>query len=395
MRRDEQIERLATDCIHFKGDRPCHPHSQTGEMCRCSAYCPRGEKLLFIQISSPSAVIHSLAVIGRIKEVNPTCHITYLTSYPELLNGNVNESYKPDSAGIIRIESDNFDRVYNLDMDSRACAIMNRICSENKYGFYLREGRCVPYAGAAENVYLRKIMPAARQENEHNRIRDIFLLCDMEYQMDMPRISPPVSPFSWRQGGQLVVGVYPSLPLNGFRETSWQRAQWVEFIDLLDRQGATAVLLGDLNSDTLNRTISHDSECIYPGPLGLGDLIGAISTCDVIVSTTAWISDLSMALNREFVLMNDRAVKSMPKSGEQVTAGEYRNRGTVISPASIAEDSRATATFDGISPQRTASAVFARHSHMPAQNKELAKDGDALIDAINKNYTRSRNSLVP
>ena len=104
MRRSERIDQMASDCVHFKSNRPCKPHEIHGQTCRCSAYCPRSSRRLFIQLSSAAEVIRSLALVARIKEDDPESRIAYLTSFPELLPGSVDEPLAFDVGNVLRCQ---------------------------------------------------------------------------------------------------------------------------------------------------------------------------------------------------------------------------------------------------------------------------------------------------
>ena len=49
---------LKTDCRHFKGDRPCDPHKESGVKCNdCNYYQPISFKILIIKLDAVGDVL--------------------------------------------------------------------------------------------------------------------------------------------------------------------------------------------------------------------------------------------------------------------------------------------------------------------------------------------------
>ena len=188
MRRQERFNQIARDCVHFKGDQPCQLHLRDGAQCRCPAYSPTSGKILLIQLSSPLTVIRSSALVHRLKAQDPNAQITYLCSFPELLPNLVDEPLLPDGASVMRLQMDEFDVAYNLDMSRKSCAVMNAVHAQTKKGFYFRSGHPEPLDDPARAHYLRSIFPNTDGADNKHPIQQLFQLCSLEYNLEMPRL---------------------------------------------------------------------------------------------------------------------------------------------------------------------------------------------------------------
>ena len=281
MRRKEQIDRIARDCVHFKGDRPCQPHKRAAAMCRCQAYCPQSSKVLFIELSSRCAVIRSSAILHRLKEDDPNIHITYLTAFPELLSSVVDEPLPFDAAAVLRVQMDQFNTAYNLDIAPKACAIMNVVNAEEMRGFYLRQGNPMPINDAAESMYLAKITPNSCSKNQPDQIRQLFQLCSLEYRRERPRLTRSAKTCE-------KVSTPHTIALNNANPDQWGKDNWTNLTQMLTTLSQTVPILTDNNSE-------HNTESV----------IETISNCDIFVGSADWQIELAWAMGKEIVLLQN------------------------------------------------------------------------------------------
>jgi len=307
VRRSEQINRMASDCVHFKSTRPCKPHEIHGLTCRCPAYCPRSSRRLFIQLSSAAAVIRSLAVVARIKEEDPECRITYLTSFPELLPGAVDEPLGFDAGNVLRCQQDHFDHLYNLDLDKRACAITNVIPAEQKKGFHLQRGQCVPMDKDSQAYYLKQVLPQACEQEYHNPVQDLFCLCGLEYRSERSSLKVSVSRQEMdRDTNDPVVGLHTIRDWYGVAKAYGNSDQWERLIELLRQQQIQPILLADPQADFMNRQIARRCDIEYDGLCSFRDFLTMVYNCDVIVGSSGVALEMALALGKEVVLLQDK-----------------------------------------------------------------------------------------
>jgi len=359
MRRAEQIEQIARDCVHFKGDRPCRPHQKQGHTCRCPLYSPRTAKILIIELSSAARLVRSLALLARLKADAPHCRITYLTSFPELLGGFADEGLKPDAAGIFRLQMEHFDLLCNLDPDKRACAVTNLISADRKKGFYLHRGDTTPLDEDSFAPYLQAIMPHTANTPRPGRLAQLFLMCNLQYRRETPRLTAPATHPFWPSSEGPIIGLYtPPEPSRVFKPY-WEESRWVNLIETLRCQGITPVLLGDTLSHRFNEQIAQNTDITYPGPLTLSDQLIALSQCDVVVSAAETVQEMTLALGGELVILDCHC-------DPEIDLTYARDRFTLVPPNQNPAHSR---KLSEILPDEVLQAVLNRLSHLAQQKK--------------------------
>ena len=304
MLRSEKVQHFARDCVYFKGDRPCQPHLRQGVTCRCPLYAPRTRKALLIQLSDPAQVVRSLALVERLKADDPKCQVLYLTSFPELLDANVDEILTYEIGHLLRLQMDQIDVLYNLDMDPRACSVTNIISAETKKGFYLRQGTCCPIDEDSNQFYINHLEPKSCPDSARtSRIRDLFTLCGIEYRREMPRLKPARRTENQNDFDGRVVGLCPQVETQN--QSDWEPMRWAALADMLADKGWGTLLIGDEKAENLNQQIAEQCQTIYPGPLTLREYKAQLTRCDVVVTRESVISELTWALGREVVLLHD------------------------------------------------------------------------------------------
>ncbi|MBN1436721.1 MAG: hypothetical protein JW936_06580 [Sedimentisphaerales bacterium] len=322
MRRIEQIQNIARECVHFKGDRPCLPHARGGASCRCKAYCPRGEKILIVELTSAARVVQSSALVERLKVDVPDCHITYLTSYPELLNASVDVALPLDAGSVAYVQTDQYDRLYNLDMNRRTCAITNLIHSDYQKGFYLRQGNAMPVDEDSQLSYLRRVLPGSMGEGYVCPMREMFQNCGLEYRMEMPRLTASQAGKRLAEDESLVVLWGQSFEQH---ERAWPEAHWVYLVELLRKHGVTVLLAGTAEWHGVNSRIAKQSDAAYCGAMTWGELLVTINSCDAVVG----VSDVSAALA---VALGKAAVRLEHSLEKDVLRDRYRDRVVGMGP---------------------------------------------------------------
>lgn len=71
---------VKTGCRHFRADRPCAPHKQTGVLCpECSACDPVDRRLLIIKLAADGDVLRTTSLLPALRRRFPRAHLTWLT----------------------------------------------------------------------------------------------------------------------------------------------------------------------------------------------------------------------------------------------------------------------------------------------------------------------------
>jgi ADP-heptose:LPS heptosyltransferase len=360
VRRSERIDRMASDCVHFKSNRPCKPHEIHGQTCRCLAYCPRSSRRLIIQLSSAAEVIRSLALVARIKEDDPESRIAYLTSFPELLPGVVDEPLGFDAGNVLRCQQDHFDDLYNLDLDKRACAITNVIPAERKKGFHLQRGQCVPIDEDSQAYYLKRVLPQACEPEYHNPVQDLFCVCGLEYRSERSWLKLSVNkPEHDRESNYLVVGLHTIRDWYGVAKAYWNPDRWELLIEMLRQHQMQPILLGDRDADFMNRQIARRCDIEYAGVCSLKRLLTRIYNCDVVVGASGVAVEMALALGREVVLLQDKRSLKLDRR-------YLRGKGSIVDARA---DSGEKEILADLMPEQVLQAIQERQQHVLSESR--------------------------
>lgn len=359
MHRQEQIDHIARDCVYFKGDTPCMPHRKSGATCRCPLYAPRGAKLLVIQLGDVEALIHTSALLRRLREDHPSSHLICLSHAPELVADLVDESLGCDGASLARLQVDQFDAIYNLNISRRACALSNLLQADQKKGYYLRQGLPTPSDSDAHASYLLATFPGSiAPDKRPGPVRRLFDLCGLEYRLERTRLQADPSQSVLSLYDAPVVGLY-TLRQSGDEPYFWEESRWQDLADRLAQQGATIVLLGDEEAEFYNHEIEHKCPAIAVTNGDLFTLVQDLVACDVVVCTPGRVAELSVALGRQVVLLPD----------EQAAHGKLEHHGSrvhLIDPP----DSDPAVPLEDLLPDKVARQVNRVIEQLPARTKQ-------------------------
>ncbi len=295
MQLQEYIENLARDCIHYSDNHPCRKHLKTGETCKCQSYEKRTGKALFIQLSSPETVIRSNALLQRIRQENPGLHIVYLTNWPDLLGNSVTETIRPDGAGFARVQCELYDQAWNLDTHREACTVMQMIQSETKGGVGLSKCQTQPMDSAA-GFFANSLIPAREHHSMRTiplrrHIQDLFAICQLEYNREMPRLKLSASHIP-----NLIDIASPICLIHLNDRWQFTTNQWQA---ILNRLEGTVILTGDETSDLYARHIAHRCDAIYSGPISMRSWIHYAAVSDLVIAPAGWQAETAWALGKQ------------------------------------------------------------------------------------------------
>ncbi|WP_051359828.1 glycosyltransferase family 9 protein [Adhaeribacter aquaticus] len=297
-----------TDCIHFRGDLPCKPNKEEGYRCEgCPVYTPIQKRVLIIKLGAIGDVIRTTPLVRKIREEYPDAKITWLTHTPAILpKYAVDEILKFDLAAILYLQSTSFDVLYNLDKDKEACALHDSIRAEEKYGYRMENGGAFPSNKLANHKYLTGVFDDISLSNQKSYVEEIFEICGWqfkgeEYIFDNHEEKGYNWPFD---------KTHPLIGLNtgcGDRWTTrlWSDEKWVELIKLLQQEHYNVVLLGGEQEDARNKTLSSLTGATYLGYFKLEQFINLMYQMDVIVTQVTMAMHISIALQKQLVLMNN------------------------------------------------------------------------------------------
>src|ERR1017187_6773686 len=119
---------IKTDCRHFRADRPCTPHKQTGVTCpECPTYDPVGTRLLIVKLAADGDVLRTTSILPSLRRRFPGAHLTWLTesSAEPLLRHHplIDRIWASPERCLPQLLAQDFDLVINPDCDAKSCAL--------------------------------------------------------------------------------------------------------------------------------------------------------------------------------------------------------------------------------------------------------------------------------
>ncbi len=298
---------LRRDCIHYRGDVPCTPHKERGLHCAdCPEYLRREGRILLIKLGAAGDVVRTTPLLHPLGRDYPRHRLTWLTEFPDLVPMSVPDRRRFDATSVLWARNTAFDLVINLDKDPEACALATEVLADRKFGFVLGDdGFCSAVGEAAEAKILTGVFDDVNQRNSLSYPAEIFGICGYEfageeYVLDRPALPASVAPAS----GRAVVGLNTGC---GGRWTSrlWPEDHWAALVGLLRKEGLGVMLLGGPEEDGRNRRLSEATGALYHGTFPLGEFVGVMDLCDVVVTAVTMAMHLAIGLGKELVLFNN------------------------------------------------------------------------------------------
>jgi ADP-heptose:LPS heptosyltransferase len=296
------------DCLFFKGDVPCKPNKQHGYHCEgCPVYTKINKKILIIKLGAIGDVIRTTPLLRKIRQEYPDSRVTWLTHTPSILpESAVEEIMKWDAASILYLQNCEFDIVINLDKDKEACALMNSVRSEIKFGYRLVEGVPFPSNELAASKYLTGIFDDISVSNTKSYVEEIFEIAgwkfnNEEYVFD----NHSDKGYTWNLDRTVkLIGLNTGCG-DRWITRLWSEGKWVELIKLLQREGLHPVLLGGEQEHEKNTRLSRETGALYPGFFPLQKFINLMDQMDVVVSQITMAMHIAIALKKKSIILNN------------------------------------------------------------------------------------------
>lgn len=293
---DDRLK-LATDCRHYLGDRPC----RFKQHCACEHYSPIGLRVLIIKLAALGDVVRTACLLPTLRRLYPTCQITWVTSPAgvRILSGHeqIDRLVAFDAAGILSLSQQRFDLVLSLDKECEPAALCNVIRSHDKRGIALSEFGTVMPIGAESEFYFslglddhlkfvvnRQSYPELihRALGLDYRGEPYRLPCSDEM---LERASAKVLAWRSRACGPLV-GLNTGSG-SVFANKAPHPSQWLHISKLLIDRGYQPVLLGGPQEEKTNEWIceqSHsrviDAGCDHSEAM----FVAIVSRCDSMIT---------------------------------------------------------------------------------------------------------------
>lgn len=302
------INQLKTDCIHFRGDRPCHPHTTRGKICTCEEYLKVEIRGVIIKLGAAGDVLRTTPLLRSLASGTVRTKVLFVTHHPDLIPKEAAEAVKPDTLIIERLRLCKWDFVWNLDKDPDACLLLEATNSNEKRGFGLKEGVPFPLDQNAWHKFATGLDDPYSKQNTKTYPEEIFEIVGLPYRREEYWLNEP-SPEAVFSAEELFPG-NDWIGLNtgaGWRWPTrlWAEEKWANLAILLDSKGYKPIFLGGPEEIERNRQLALCTGFPSSGNLPLPVFYALVHRCRTVVTSVTQMMHLAIAAKRPLVLLNN------------------------------------------------------------------------------------------
>ena len=295
---------IAANCYFYKGDIPCDYHKQSGKKCLCEYFALRGKRILIIKLGAMGDVIRTTPLARRLKSDDPNCEITWITYTPEFLPKEVDMPLSFNAAHILRLLSDEFDCLYNLDKDREACALLNSVKAKIKKGFRLENGRCAPIDQDAIPKYLTGLDDDLNRINVKSYQEEMFEIVGLKFNREKYILERPNNNLKIPELPKPLIGLNTGCG-GRWKTRLWAIENWIELTEKLKKEKYSVLLLGGEAEHERNRIIAEKTRANYFGYFSITDFINIVDQCDLIATGVTLAMHLAIGLEKKVIILNN------------------------------------------------------------------------------------------
>ncbi len=295
------------DCRYFLGDRPCKFHKESGIECKdCNNYDKIEKRILIVKLGALGDVIRTTPLLRKLKQIYPSCEITWISQYPEILPNLVDIPLKFNVMNITKLQADKFDILYSLDKDNEACALANLVKADVKKGFKLVNGKSYPIDEGSVNKYRTGLSDNLNRKNTKSYPEEAFEIVGLEYNKEKYLLDKPKKLVHTELDRikRPIIGLNTGCSQR-WKTRIWPIEHWIELANMIKEAGYTPLLLGGPDEDEKNKYIAQNSSARYLGILEIDDFISLVDEIELMVTGATMALHIGIALEKKIVLMNN------------------------------------------------------------------------------------------
>ena len=160
------------NCKSFPGRWACDIMTAEGYMsCKeCKFYEPVSKRILIIKLGAMGDVIRTTPLLKNIRKKYKNSQITWLINKESadlIRNEYVDRILIYNHDSILRLQFEEFDVLFSLEIDTPGSAVANLIKAKDKYGYYLDKDGHPNYFNEKARFYLERVF--SNFVNRHNK----------------------------------------------------------------------------------------------------------------------------------------------------------------------------------------------------------------------------------
>ncbi|MBI5233227.1 MAG: glycosyltransferase family 9 protein [Deltaproteobacteria bacterium] len=312
---------IHSDCRHFRGDRPCHHHKDTGAHCDgCDHYEPVRFRILIIKLDATGDVLRTTSILHGLKEKYPSSHITWLTMKESLdlflQNPYVDTLLDYSAESFLRLGVEAYDLVINLDASPRSAMLAEHARGKEKLGFgYHTRGYVYPFNEEARRWFEMGIFDDVKRANTMTYQEIALDICRLKHGRYDIVLNLSLEEKGFAAGFARRMNLPEGRPVIGLNTGAggrWKKKKWtiegyLDLIGLLAQETAPTILLygGPLEKER-NRFLMEKSR--YPLiDTGCGNslrqFISLVDLSDIVVTSDSLALHIAAGLGKKVVAL--------------------------------------------------------------------------------------------
>lgn len=312
------LMRLKSDCVHFRGDKPC----VFDRLCRdCPHFSAFPTRILIIKCRARGDVLRTTPLLPALKRKYPLSHITWLLDGESadllLHNPYIDRLLCFDLESVLPLLVAKFDLLISLDKEPGLTALASKIGAAQKRGFGLNEfGNLTIFNPAAEYAYRLGVDNGLKFFKNRKTYQEIIHeVAELPYARDEYIFELPNEAREKARSfikRRRLSGRRPAIGLNTGSGTKFETKQWpaghyLKLISLLtQKMKASVFLLGGPREKELNRFLAQKSRARVDDTgtdNSLLEFAGFISFLDLIVTSDTLGMHLAIALKKPVIAL--------------------------------------------------------------------------------------------
>jgi ADP-heptose:LPS heptosyltransferase len=310
---------LKTDCRHFKGDRPCEPHKESGIKCEdCNYYQPIQFKILIIKLDAVGDVLRTTSILKPLKKKYPESYIEWCTRLNSLElfkdHSIVNEVITIEDDALSRIKAEEYDIVINLDTSKLSAAIAANASAKEKFGFVLcKKGFVEAASDVAQSWLEMSAFDDLKKSNTNSYQQIMYEILDLKFPVAPPIIQISDSARQKIDAKNFKKKINSSKPVIGLNigvgtkwpSKGWPLMRWQELVEKLGGDKYNLLLLGGPEEVEIIKQLKSnfdytiDSGCDN----SLLEFAAIVYLCDLIITADTLALHMATALQKKIIAL--------------------------------------------------------------------------------------------
>jgi len=312
--------KIAYDCRHFPGDRPCIFHKKEGASCPCEHYEKYDMKILIIKLGALGDIIRTTPVIPALRKKYPSARISWvvepsgidlLSDIPEL-----DRVIPYNFESIPVLDTEKFDLLYSLEVSIPAGGLAMKINAREKRGFGLDpHGNLFAFDNASSEYLLMSLSDPVKKANVKTYLEIFSDICDLpllsyQYQVHYGEKERAIAEeFKSRHNldnKRPVIGFFTGAG-DRWKSKRWPKENYLKLLNLMKEEFPSSVLLygGPEEAEAIEYLVEKAGEQVISTGYdnSIKQFFALLDLCDLVVTPDTMPMHVAFGLGKKVIAL--------------------------------------------------------------------------------------------